>query len=198
MSRTPNFDYDNNVIGACGEKLFESYAIRKKYKYIDVREDQRFQRLDIDYILIRNPEYDLERILEENLFTKYNEHKNNWVSVEVKTDTRTHDTRNIVYEITSHDNPGCMARSNADMIFYFAVNEDATKIYEGWIVNTKNWREWIRENAPKLNGNVIDKQPIRIHNYNTHKDKCLNFLCNIETLVKNKIATKINLYESRT
>lgn len=194
MNRKPNFDYDNNVIGAKGEKLFENYAIRKKYKFFDVREDTRFQIFDIDYVIILNDEYDLCRILEENFFTKYEKHKDNWITVEVKTDTRTHDTRNIVYELISHDNPGCLARSNADMIFYYAVNEDATKTYEGWIINTKKWREWIRENAPKLNGKTENKLPIKLHNYNTNNDKCLNFLCNIETLVNEKIAVKTNIY----
>ena len=193
MSRKPNFDYDNDVIGSCGEKLFEDYANKKSYNIVDVRTDQRFQIFDIDYIVILNNEYDIERILEENLFTKYDKHKNNWVSIEVKTDTRTHSTRNVVYEILSHDNPGCMARSLADMIFYVAVNEDASEIYEKWAINTKKWREWIRITSPKLNGTVNEPLPIRLNNFNTYKDKCLNFLCNIDRLVSDDVAVKITI-----
>ena len=199
MSRLPNFKIDNDVFGKKGESLFESYAKRKKYMILDVTEDKNFQDKDIDFIIILNPEYNAERILAENLFTKYSSHKDNWVTVEVKTDTRTFGTRNLVYEVLSHDNPGCLARSVADFIFYVAVNDDATQIYEAWMVNLKKWRTWIRETSPRLNSEDAKTLPIRIHNFNTYGDACLNFLCNVEELVKQKIAVKINLEdESRT
>ena len=75
MSRLPNFKIDNDVFGKKGESLFESYAKRKKYTIINVTEDKNFQDKDIDFIIILNPEYSIERILNENLFTKYSSHK---------------------------------------------------------------------------------------------------------------------------
>ena len=193
MSRLPNFKIDNDVFGKKGESLFESYAKRKKYTIINVTEDKNFQDKDIDFIIILNPEYSIERILNENLFTKYSSHKDDWVSVEVKTDTRTNGTRNLVYEVVSHDNPGCLARSVADFIFYAAVNDDATQIYDAWIINLKKWRTWLREISPELNKEDAKNLPVRLHNFNTYGDACLNFLCNVDALVDKRIAVKINL-----
>jgi len=193
MSRLPNFKIDNDVFGKKGESLFESYATRKKYTIVNVTEDKNFQDKDIDYIIILNPEYNIERILGENLFTKYSAHKDDWVSVEVKTDTRTNATRNLVYEVLSHDNPGCLARSVADFIFYVAVNDDATQIYSAWMVNLKRWRTWLREVSPELNKEDAKNLPVRLHNFNTYGDACLNFLCNVDVLVDKGIAVKINI-----
>ena len=208
MGRIPNFKTDNDIYGKKGEALFESFSAKHGLYIIDVREGKEFQLRDIDYIIIKNPEYTIERILEEDSFTKYDKHEKDWISVEVKTDTRTHDTRNLVYEIISHDNAGCLARSCADFIFYVAVNHDATKIFETWWVKLKEWRRWIRENSYKLNpqkkkdNGVFEenhgKQYLKLNNFNTYGDGCLNFLCNVDELVNQGIATKINVkaYES--
>lgn len=201
MSRLPNFKNDNEI-GKIGEALFKLYAeTHKPYTYIDVSDDQGYQALDIDFVLPFNSEYDEKRILLENNFTKDKENRIlNWVTVEVKTDTRTFETRNFVYEILSHDNPGCLARSLADFVFYVAIEEKTREIKEAWMINLQKWRTWIRETSPGLNTKGAKNLPIRLHNFNTYRDKCLNFLCNVETLVEEKIAVKVNLeklYESR-
>ena len=193
MNRTPNFKVDNDVFGRTGEELFEKYAQDKNYSYIDVREHPDFQDKDIDYAIIFNEEYDIPKILTESFTKQKASRMKNWTTVEVKTDTRTYGTRNLVYELLSHDNPGCLARSLADFVFYVAINDNATVIHEAWMVNLQKWRTWIRETSPNLNNNDARDLPIRLHNFNTYGDACLNFLCNVDTLVKEGIAVKINL-----
>ena len=192
MGRTPNFKIDNDVYGKFGENVFEQWSNNKGFKTLNVTSDKEFQDQDIDFISIVNKEYDKERLLLEDKLSFYSEEraKNTAFTTEVKTDTRTFSTRNVVYELLSHDNPGCLARSKADFIFYVAVDEDATVTKEAWFINLSKWRKWLREHSRDVNHH---DSPIKLNNYSTHGDGCMNFLCNIDQMVKDGIATKAEI-----
>lgn len=66
---------------------------------IDVREDKRFQEWDVD-LLIED---------EDRQFH----------GVEVKTDWKTYETGNVIYETESFGKVGCLERTKADYVAYF-------------------------------------------------------------------------------
>lgn len=190
--RKPNFNNDNNIYGKFGEDFFESYAAGKRLRFVNVTEYPEFQEKDIDFVVLRNTDKTVESLLFENAFLKKRDSRvQEWYTIEVKTDTRTHGTRNVVYEILSHDNPGCLARSAADYVLYVATDDKATKVLEAWSIKLHEWRTWIREHSSEITGKNDKSAAIRLHNYNTWGDACLNFLCNIDTLVAEGIAKKI-------
>lgn len=202
MSRTPNFKNDNEI-AKIGENLFVKYAEYHGYMNVkDVREVVEFQDNDIDYVVLTGDftEYDILKMNKNrhNLITNKFEPmvtperaKTIGYSVEVKTDLVTHRTRNVVYELLSHDMPGCMAKSVADYIFYVAIDEATHVIQEAWIIKLKSWREWVRIKDRTINNGG----PIKTNNFDKHgkNQECFNFLCNVDDMVKDNIAKKVNI-----
>lgn len=87
---------------------------------MDVRSDKRSQDDDIDFIV----QYTNKQVYK----------------IEVKTDRMAHETGNIIYELTSNGNPGCMARSKADYFYYYIPG--LKKIY---VLNCKGLRDFLDE-----------------------------------------------------
>ena len=124
MSNTEKFEYCLKS-GTIGEDIAFNYLRHRPdiKQVIDVSQDkQRFQLYDVDLLFITND--------------------NQCYWVEVKRDTKTDETGNICYELTSNGNSGCLARSNADIIFYISKRF----IY---IFSLKNVREYINKTNPK-------------------------------------------------
>lgn len=143
----------SSKLGMLGEELFEKYLSSTGKLYKDVRNDERFQELDIDYVIFK-PEYYTEddRCLDVYLCSAlesgnpdvYKKRREKiGCSVEVKVDCVTHNrkaypegtishgTGNMVYEVISHNNVGCMARTRTDYLFYVCVdNFDNKDVYE--------------------------------------------------------------------
>lgn len=87
---------------------------------MDVRSDKRSQDDDVDFIV----QYSNKQVYK----------------IEVKTDRKAHETGNIIYELTSNSNPGCMARSKADYFYYYIPG--LNKVY---VLNNKGLRDYLDE-----------------------------------------------------
>ena len=106
---------------------------------------------------------------------------------EVKTDSRSEKTRNVVYELISHDSVGCAAISRSNYFYYvFVDKQNLSKIKERWLIDTKKWRRFIRTKFGRY-----DEDYIRANNYDSYGDHVFNILCNIELLNSLKVAKRI-------
>lgn len=197
-----NFN-DDNEMGKLGENDFAYYAntfLSKKHAYfklVDVSEDKVYQVLDIDFVAYIDPNYTEKELLRDiksgNPKKIHNRIENKAIAIEVKTDKRTHDTRNVVYELISHDMPGCLARSYADLVYCVCMGKNDTKdnftIFERFAIDLHKWRTWIRENSRSING---CDSPIFFKSINKEEDHICNLLCKIETMVRDGIANRIS------
>ena len=140
------------AFGKAGERaawlaLLESPKTRQ---VLDVRDDLYFQERDIDFLQL--------------------DIKNKVNKIEVKTDRKAHETGNIAFETMSNSNDGCLARSEADYIYYYL---DATG-------------EVIIINLPILKGCLGNLKPEEIR----MGDNARGYLIKIQDLLDLKIATK--------
>jgi hypothetical protein len=196
---------DSNKIGLIGESLFERYISSIGRKYKDVRDIKNFQYLDIDFVLFNSDVYTeddscLDVFYESEIRSGnpsvYLRRRNEiGMGVEVKVDCVTHNrkrrkdgtfsegTGNMVYEIISHNMPGCLARTYADYILYVCVDDfDETGVYKFvkvYLVETVKLREWMtkKENECYLKPKsieMIDGQLENINNYLIPVDKLKN------------------------
>lgn len=188
MKRESNFKNDIEI-GKIGENDFKNFVENssKTKKLYDVSEDPIFQLLDIDFIQIIKDGYTLEDA--KNVFINHSNDKSFFNAYEVKTDLVSEKTRNVVYELISHDNPGCGAITRAKYFYYVFLNEFTHEIKERWLIDVKKWRNWIRINSEKEIKDI--GKFIRIHNFDRTNDHVLNFLCNIEEMEQQQIAKKI-------
>lgn len=193
MDRAPDFNNDL-LIGEIGEACFIEYANKNLTssinKLIDVRNDKRFQNLDIDFLILKN-NYSIDNLL-KNIrdghpdIREYRQ-RNKGYAIEIKTDLRTHGTLgtgNIVYEIISHNMPGCMARCYADFLFYVCLDNNTHNIEKVYFINVYKWREWL------CNNNNL-KYFTKSNGINNEKDKICNYLCPIKKLIEKNIAKDI-------
>ena len=112
--------------GAIGEhkawiEFLESDLVKN---VLDVRKDEYFQKKDIDFLI---------------LGTNYSVTK-----IEVKTDSKGHTTRNIAFETISRGKQGCLARSEADWVYYYFEITG-----ESFMINMRKLREYIEQMKPK-------------------------------------------------
>lgn len=112
---------DDKRFAEIGESkcLWLLHNSKKTRGVLDVRHDEYFQELDIDFLQL-------------DINDKVNK-------IEVKTDRQGHNTGNFVYETKSHKTDGCMNRSHADFVYYYLVETD-----EVWVVIMPKLREWLK------------------------------------------------------
>ena len=197
--RKPNFDKDLEI-GKIGENLLRE-ILEKSKKTVnidDVSDDYRFKLLDVDFIQYTKKKEDGTDYNSDDVFYSFigkDKDRTFRTTYEVKTDTRSLASRNVVFEVISHDGPGCAALSRADYFFY-VFTDDNKDIREAWLINMKKWRKFIRENSksPK-NLSETKNGGFALHNFDTYGDHVLNFLTNIGVLEKEKIAININIRE---
>ena len=199
---------ESNKIGLIGENLFERYISFKGHKYKDVRDIKKFQYLDMDFVLF-NPDVYTEDDSCLDLFHESDIRSGNpsvyrrrrkeiGMGVEVKVDCVTHNrkrrkdgtisdgTGNMVYEIISHNMPGCLARTYADYILYVCVDDfDEAGVYKFvkvYLVETVKLRCWItkKENERYLKPKSIEMIDGQLENIN-------NYLILVEKLVKDEV-----------
>lgn len=195
--RKPNFEKDNEF-GKIGENLVSEILSEsdKTLALYDVSDDYRFRLLDIDFVQIVKTredggEYTIDDVF-DNIMGKDSD-RSFFNLYEVKTDSRSLESRNVVYEIISHDGPGCAALTRANYFFYIFV-DGSKNIREGWLIDVKKWRKFIRESCDNVVGMKNTKSGgIALNNYNRWGDKVMNILTNIDFLKKEKIASKINV-----
>ena len=199
MERNPNFKIDDEVYGKFGEKDFEEYMLSLNYCFLNVSDNEMYQLADIDYLaskLLDLPCYGLDGINNHELIYSREANKRNIYKFEVKTDTRAHITRNVVYEIISHDTAGCLGESKADYVYYVFVDDTSGEIVkkEAWSINLPKWRKYLREHFFETKVGLRESREtwgIIKNNYNIHDDCVANLLCNIDMLEKNGVAKKV-------
>lgn len=100
-------DFEEDIeIGKIGESIAKKILLGspKTKSIIDCSSDKYFQDKDIDFLA----EQQDGRVLK----------------CEVKTDTQSHSTGNMVFELSTSGNIGCLAKTNADFIFYYSLGDD--------------------------------------------------------------------------
>lgn len=185
-----SFKKDAETYGPIGEMwLIEKLKSSPKTKEIaDVSKIESMQKLDIDIIQIKNSckeSLSMEDII-DGIANGKTFSPNIATSYEVKTDTQVVKTRNIAYEVMSHTNPGCFARTMADYIVYTGI-DDNNKVVEAYLLETKKLRQYVLENFSSINKN----EGIRSFFMNHEYDKTAIFLINIDKLIKEKVAINI-------
>ena len=117
---------------------------------IDLRKDREAQRKDIDYeVIYKNGTHRL---------------------IEVKTDKWAHRTGNIPFEMYSHNNPGCFARTQSDYIFFLVAMTGTI-----YVIDSKKFQNY---------ANVLLQRGEELR---VMGDEAKGFLCKIETLIKENI-----------
>ena len=193
----PNFDKDNKL-GKIGEKLLYKILCNspKTKKVVDVSDEKIFQLIDVDFVQfikfgIFGSPYTIEDV-KKNLIGR-GRNKSFFLLYEVKTDTVSLKSRNVVFEIISHDGPGCAASSRADYFFYVFVDKDR-EVKEAWLISATEWRKYIRQNIEHpVTMQELDKGGIAFNEFDKFGDHVANVLTNIDVMEKEHIATKIDL-----
>lgn len=192
--------------GKIGEQLYIDYAKSINANIIDVRNDKQCQLLDIDFIRLyenHTKEEVLDNIQNGNPEKRIQRQKEIGYAVEVKLDKATHNrkllngkitygTGNIVYEVISHNMPGCTARTYADFVLYICVDtfEPVTKLVKAYMINMYNLRKAMTE-SKELKNKMIFKQMTYVQENNiSTKEDILNILIPVEEITKiNNIIT---------
>lgn len=192
--------------GKIGEQLYIDYVKSINGNIIDVRNDKQCQLLDIDFIRTyenHTKEEVLDNIQNGNPDKRIQRQREIGYAVEVKLDKATHNrklingkmtygTGNIVYEVISHNMPGCTARTYADFVLYICVDtfEPVTKLIKAYMINMYNLRKAMTE-SKELKNKMILKQMTYVQENNIPtKEDILNILIPVEELIKlNNIIT---------
>ena len=93
--------WDDVIRGTIGEfVVFNAiWKLDSVKQVIDVRDDLFFQSVDVDFLVCdKNRQY-------------------TWL--EVKTDYKTYETGNVIYELTTNGNPGCLEKTRASVIAFY-------------------------------------------------------------------------------
>lgn len=205
---------DSIEIGKIAEEMYKQFLIAsgkiEGKDFIDVRNnDDLCQWLDIDFIILKNNhnKQDVLNDIRSGNPKKRKERINNiGYAVEVKLDTVTHNryknkdniitegTGNLVYELISHNMPGCLARSYADFILYVCVDnfEYITQLKKVYMINLFNWRKSMTQidAIKKQNIKLKPIETLKEFNANTNtfefvNENILNILCPVKNLIDN-------------
>ena len=186
--------------GKIGEQLYIDYVKSINGNIIDVRNDKQCQLLDIDFIRTyenHTKEEVLDNIQNGNPEKRIQRQKEIGYAVEVKLDKATHNrkllngkitygTGNIVYEVISHNMPGCTARTYADFVLYICVDtfEPVAKLIKAYMINMYNLRKAMTE-SKELKNKMIFKQMTYVQENNIQtKEDILNILIPVEEIIK--------------
>lgn len=126
MANTEKFVFDLTN-GAIGENIVRDWLENNKSikQVISLRKDKRCQEADIDFAI--------EDINQQ------------WHTIEIKTDFMAHSTGNMIFEVTSKNSVGCLARTKADLIYYYVAGTD-----ELHILDRIRLQEYIDKMSPSL------------------------------------------------
>lgn len=135
--------------------LLESARTRQ---VLDVRKDKYFQERDIDFLQL-------------DVNNKVNK-------IEVKTDRQAHTSGNIVFETKSNSNEGCLARSEADYVYYYIEKS-------GELVGIK-----LRKLKELINANILRLREVPMG------DNARGYLIAIEDLERYKVAERRKVWRN--
>lgn len=188
--------------GEIGEQLYIDFLKDNNIDFIDVRNDDLCQWLDIDFIIPKNNSTKqdvLEHIKNGNPNNRINRQQNIGYTVEVKLDKVTHNrikknngeiingTGNLVYEIISHNMPGCLARSYADFVLYICVDtfQKNTILKKAYLINLYKWRKAMVETGKENQQNLQLKPLVKVKEQGVWTDEyIMNILHPVENLLK--------------
>lgn len=151
MSTNEKFSNDKKF-GKAGEEDAMVYCFDSPnvLDIMDVSKDDYFREKDIDLLLL----------MKDGTIIK----------VEVKTDSQAHQTGNMAFETMTNGNIGCLAKSEADWIYYYL--EKNGKVY---LVDLPKLKEYIRITNPE------EKRM---------GDNARGYLLNLEELRRKRIAKR--------
>ena len=144
-----DFKKDLVTYGPIGEKRLMEILSARGRRHEDISDIEEFRIFDIDIIQYNDDVCTWKTVLDAYYHGKYASDVNA-VTYEVKTDTYGVKSRNIVYEVISNSNSGCLARTKADYLFYVFLNKE-NEIIEEFLIDIKKLRWWIMENFDKVN-----------------------------------------------
>ncbi len=144
--------WEDLTFGKSGEHIawLDLLESPKTKQVLDVRFDPYFKEKDIDFLQL--------------------DFENNVNKIEVKADRKAHDTGNIVFETKSKASEGCLARSEADYIYYYIEN---TK--EVLVLKVDALKGFIKHTLPR-------EIPMG--------DNARGYLLNIQDLIDYKVAVR--------
>lgn len=118
---------EDKRVGTVGEFVTWDYLQRMKgvRSVVDVRDDSFFQSMDVDFLM----EWDNRQFY--------------WV--EVKTDRQAQNTGNIVFEIKTEKDEGCLQRSRAHYIAYYIPAQG-----DLYIMDAKKLKEYALSGTHKV------------------------------------------------
>lgn len=194
------FKYDDEVVGKVGEDHFKDWFCKTRGLYcIDVSKELIWQIADIDF-LTSEEELDYTKDIEPNLrniimhskgiFKNY--HKVDVTKYEVKTDTVSLNSRNVIYEVISHNHAGCLGECKADYVYYVFV-DNTLEVKEVWLIDLVKWREYCNEYFFKDKGYHSREKKIWTNYYKPKQEEpgTGNILFNIEMLAADGVVERI-------
>lgn len=190
LRKKTDFKYDSENIGPIAEQHLINILLLEGKRVEDISSIPAFRAFDIDII-----EYEDNKLVYRDLLKEYYAGKDGrdlaLKTYECKTDTYGFQSRNIVYEDISNSNPGCMAKSKSDYVFYVFVDKDG-RILEEYLIDLHALRWWLNVNFSKINietfkksnaeGIVEDKILIKSRSMRRGKDNTGIFLIDIDFL----------------
>ena len=196
--------------GKQAEQLYEeSYRklfVKKGYTYhYDVRAMRPFRMIDVDFVESKVPLDLSTEIKQLDIVCNTGAHTDSklknadYYFVEVKNDSRTHETGNFVLELTAKDKAGWFGNTRADFVAYFLYDESKKEILDHcWIFNTYKVREYLGQHCKEINKRFNKKEEkvydgMYLH-YWTDKgvedSNCLNILFGVDNM-KNGLGNKL-------
>lgn len=146
--------------GTVGEFVTWNYLQRLKgvKQVVDVRDDKFFQSVDVDFLMEC---YDRQ-----------------FYWVEVKTDSQAQTTGNIVFELTTNGNEGCLKKSEADYIAYFIPANG--KLY---MMDAKKLKEYTLNSTHKVypmgdnaTGHLLSIEELTKRNVIVDMEQCISMI----------------------
>lgn len=188
--------------GEIGEQMFIDFLNCNNIKFIDVRDDELCQWLDIDFIILKNnhtKEEVLKHIRSGNEIERRKRIDEIGYAVEVKVDKVIHcrdnkngkityGTNNLVYEIISHNMPGCLARCYSDYILYVCMDvfEPITKLSEVYLIDLYRWRQAIGKSIRDKEKVFLKSLECVKENGKEVKEDIVNILYSIDNIKEKK------------
>lgn len=175
-----DFKKDLVTYGPIGERRLMEILAERGRRFEDISNIEAFRIFDVDIIQYNDDICNYQNVLDAYYNGKFADSVNA-VAYEVKTDTYGIISRNIVYEVISNSNSGCLARTKADYLFYVFVNKQ-NEIVEEYLIDVKKLRWWLMSNFD----NVNKCEYLKSKSMRRGKDNTGIFLINIDYLINNE------------
>lgn len=186
LRKKTNFKTDVEIYGPIGEISLKERLTEKGKLFLDTSNNPNFKMFDIDIIQISDNNIDDIKCL-NCLRTGLPLSNINAIGYEVKTDTVGFKSRNLVFELFSNSNPGCLARSAADYLYYVFLDEN-NKILEEYLLKMKTLRYWLMCHFWEVN----QVEYLKSKSMRRNQDNTGILLVNVDKLLEEKICVKLN------